>query len=155
MAKKGFTLVELIIVVAILAILAAFAVPNYFNFLKTVTITEQTEKVAAELRYIRDYAAARSIPCVLTITAPNGTTGGSYRFNKDNSGGEDIVLPSEPTVEIPFPDNVIITATPDPVVAFTDTGRPAQEITITLTPSEVALSKDIIINQVTGRVSIQ
>ena len=154
MIKKGFTLVELIIVVAILAILAAFAVPNYFNFLKTVTITEQTEKVAAELRYIRDYASARSIPCVLTITAPNGTTG-SYRFNENDSGGEDIVLPSEPTVEIPFPDNVIITATPDPVVAFTDTGRPAQEITITLTPSEVALSKDIIINQVTGRVSIQ
>ncbi len=101
MIKKGFTLVELIIVVAILAILAAFAVPNYFNFLKTVTITEQTEKVAAELRYIRDYAAARSIPCVLTITAPN-VTPGSYRFNEDNSGGEDIVLPSEPTVEIPF-----------------------------------------------------
>jgi prepilin-type N-terminal cleavage/methylation domain-containing protein len=152
-AKKGFTLVELIIVVAILAILAAFAVPNYFNFLKTVTITEQTEKVAAELRYIRDYAAARSIPCVLTITAPN-VTPGSYRFNEDNSGGEDIVLPSEPTVEIPFPDNVIVTANLDDVT-FTDTGRPAQEITITLTPSEVALAKDIIINQVTGRVSIQ
>ena len=154
MIKKGFTLVELIIVVAILAILAAFAVPNYFNFLKTVTITEQTEKVAAELRYIRDYAAARSIPCVLTITAPIGTTGGSYRFNKDNSGGEDIVLPSEPTVEIPFPDNVIVTANPDDVT-FTDTGRPAQEITITLTNNQEDLSKDIIINQVTGRVSIQ
>ena len=153
MIKKGFTLVELIIVVAILAILAAFAVPNYFNFLKTVTITEQTEKVAAELRYIRDYAAARSIPCVLTITAPN-VTPGSYRFNEDNSGGEDIVLPSEPTVEIPFPDNVIVTANLDDVT-FTDTGRPAQEIRITLTNSQEDLSKDIIINQVTGRVSIQ
>jgi len=151
--KKGFTLVELIIVVAILAILAAFAVPNYFNFLKTVTITEQTEKVAAELRYIRDYASARSIPCVLTITAPNGTTG-SYRFNEDNSGGEDIVLPSEPTVEIPFPDNVIVTANLDDVT-FTDTGRPDEEIRITLTNSQEDLSKDIIINQVTGRVSIQ
>jgi prepilin-type N-terminal cleavage/methylation domain-containing protein len=151
--KKGFTLVELIIVVAILAILAAFAVPNYFNFLKTVTITEQTEKVAAELRYIRDYAAARSIPCVLTITAPNGTTG-SYRFNENESGGEDIVLPSEPTVEIPFPDNVIVTANLDDVT-FTDTGRPDEEIRITLTNSQEDLSKDIIINQVTGRVSIQ
>ena len=153
MAKKGFTLVELIIVVAILAILAAFAVPNYFNFLKTVTITEQTEKVAAELRYIRDYASARSIPCVLTITAPN-VTPGSYRFNEDNSGGEDIVLPSEPTVEIPFPDNVIVTANLDDVT-FTDTGRPDEEIRITLTNSQEDLSKDIIINQVTGRVSIQ
>ncbi|MDP6400666.1 MAG: GspH/FimT family pseudopilin [Candidatus Marinimicrobia bacterium] len=153
MIKKGFTLVELIIVVAILAILAAFAVPNYFNFLKTVTITEQTEKVAAELRYIRDYASARSIPCVLTITAPNGTTG-SYRFNEVDSNGEDIVLPSEPTVEIPFPDNVIVTANPDDVT-FTDTGRPDEEIRITLTNSQEDLSKDIIINQVTGRVSIQ
>ena len=153
MIKKGFTLVELIIVVAILAILAAFAVPNYFNFLKTVTITEQTEKVAAELRYIRDYASARSIPCVLTITAPN-VTPGSYRFNEVDSNGEDIVLPSEPTVEIPFPDNVIVTANPDDVT-FTDTGRPDEEIRITLTNSQEDLSKDIIINQVTGRVSIQ
>ena len=89
----------------------------------------------------------------MTITAPN-VTPGSYRFNEVDSNGEDIVLPSEPTVEIPFPDNVIVTANPDDVT-FTDTGRPDEEIRITLTNSQEDLSKDIIINQVTGRVSIQ
>ena len=153
MNKKGVTLVELIVVILLLGILAAFAVPNYFDYLKRATIAGNAAKMASELRYVRDYASARDISCVLTITAPNGTTG-SYRFNEDNSNGEVIVLPSEPTVEIPFPDNVIITADFDPVT-FTDTGRPEDDVTITLTPEDEDLEKTIIINQVTGLVTVQ
>ena len=153
MNKKGVTLVELIVVILLLGILAAFAVPNYFDYLKRATIAGNAAKIASELRYVRDYASARDISCVLTITAPNGTTG-SYRFNEVDSNGEDIVLPSEPTVEIPFPDNVIVTANPDDVT-FTDTGRPEAEVTITLTPEDAEMAKTININPVTGFVTVQ
>jgi type IV pilus assembly protein PilA len=48
--KKGVTLLELIMVIAILSIVAAFAVPNYFDYLKRANIAENAAKMAAELR---------------------------------------------------------------------------------------------------------
>ena len=154
MNKKGVTLLELIVVIAIVAILAAFAVPNYFDYLKRATIAENAAKMASELRYVRDYASARSIPCVFTITSPQGGNNGSYRFNETAEAGPEIVLPSEPAHNIPFPDNVTITC-PGNTLIFTATGRPENEVAITLTPEDPDLEKTIIINQVTGLVTVQ
>ena len=155
--KKGVTLLELIVVLAIVAILAAFAVPNYFDYLKRATIAENAAKMASELRYVRDYASARSIPCVFTITSPQGGNNGSYRFNETDENGSGIVLPSEPALNIPFPDNVTITCPtcPGNSLAFTATGQPEDDVTITLTPEDEDLAKTIIINQVTGLVTVQ
>jgi len=153
--KKGVTLLELIMVIAILSIVAAFAVPNYFDYLKRANIAENAAKMAAELRYVRDYASARSIPCVLTITAPQGNNNGFYRFNE--TAGPEIVLPSEPALNIPFPDNVTITCLTCAGNSFTynDTGRPEDEVRIRLTPEDADLAKTIIINPVTGFVTVQ
>ena len=153
--KKGVTLLELIVVIAIVAILAAFAVPNYFDYLKRATISENAAKMASELRYVRDYASARSIPCVFTITSPQGNNNGFYRFNE--TAGPEIVLPSEPALNIPFPDNVSITCLTCAGNSFTynDTGRPEDEVRIRLTPEDADLAKTIIINPVTGFVTVQ
>jgi len=153
--KKGVTLLELIVVIAIVAILAAFAVPNYFDYLKRATIAENAAKMASELRYVRDYASARSISCVLTITSPQGGNNGSYRFNE--TAGPEIVLPSEPALNIPFPDNVSITCLTcaGNSLTFTATGQPEDDVAITLTPEDEDLAKTIIINQVTGLVTVQ
>ena len=157
MNKKGVTLLELIVVIAIVAILAAFAVPNYFDYLKRATISENAAKMASELRYVRDYASARSIPCVFTITSPQGGNNGSYRFNETAEAGPEIVLPSEPAHNIPFPDNVSITCLTCAGNSFTynDTGRPEDEVRIRLTPEDADLAKTIIINPVTGFVTVQ
>jgi len=152
--KKGVTLLELIVVLAIVAILAAFAVPNYFDYLKRANIAENAAKMASELRYVRDYASARDISCVLTITSPQGGNNGSYRFNETDENGSGIVLPSEPALNIPFPDNVTITC-PGNSLAFTATGQPEDDVAITLTPEDEDLAKTIIINQVTGLVTVQ
>ncbi len=154
MNKKGVTLLELIMVIAILSIVAAFAVPNYFDYLKRANIAENAAKMAAELRYVRDYASARSISCVFTITAPQGNDNGYYRFNETAEDGPEIVLPSEPAHNIPFPDNVTITC-PGNTLIFTATGRPENEVAITLTPEDPDLEKTIIINPVTGFVTVQ
>ena len=153
--KKGVTLLELIVVLAIVAILAAFAVPNYFDYLKRANIAENAAKMASELRYVRDYASARDISCVLTITAPQGNNNGFYRFNE--TAGPEIVLPSEPALNIPFPDNVSITCLTCAGNSFTynDTGRPEDEVRIRLTPEDADLAKTIIINPVTGFVTVQ
>lgn len=57
--SKGFTLIELMVVVALLAITAAIAVPNLTNLIRNNQIQAKADELSSLLQYARSEAVAK------------------------------------------------------------------------------------------------
>ena len=69
--KKGFTLIELMIVVAIVGILAAIAIPAYLDYTVKTKISEVTVAMDALAQSASEYHAARGTFPLTTYDVPD------------------------------------------------------------------------------------
>ena len=72
-AKKGFTLVELIIVIAIIAILAAILIPTMMGYVRKSRITSSDSTAASVQQAVDAAIAANSALAIPTTVAPTYT----------------------------------------------------------------------------------
>lgn len=112
--QKGFSLVELIVVIAIMVILIAMLVPNVIGYINKATVA--TEKSAAATiftaaqTYVTDYySSARTNPASVTVAdLITASLLAPETSNKTNVAGATITLVSgQPIVQsVSFPSSV-------------------------------------------------
>ncbi len=95
--RAALTLVEIVIVVLIIGVLSAIAVPKYAVTMRYVQLEAAAERVAADLRYARQYAKTKGTtqsvvftPATDTYTLPgmNDVDHPSQAFAVDLTSGE-------------------------------------------------------------------
>ena len=74
-AKAGFTLIELILVMAMLLIVLAVSAPALSNFFRGRTLDSEARRFLSLTRYGQSRAVSEGVPMVLWIDAKNGTYG--------------------------------------------------------------------------------
>jgi len=70
-SRRGFTLVELLVVIAIIAILATLAAPSFQDLLKANRVTSQSNEIVSLITLTRSEAIRRSANAEIVFTAPD------------------------------------------------------------------------------------
>ena len=84
LTQQGYTLVEILVVLAILGLIAALAMPPAAHTVETILLRTDARAVAGELRDLRREASGRAAPIVVRQSSSGGL---------NESTGEEFALP--------------------------------------------------------------
>ena len=76
--SSGFSLIELVMIVLVLGIVLAFAIPNLAGFTRTHALRGSVEAIAADLRYARERAIAQNCEVQVHYHALSANTNWHY-----------------------------------------------------------------------------
>jgi len=79
--KRGFTLMEILMTIAILAIFMVIAMPNFINVLENDSIVNMTNDVVFALKMARSEAIKRDVPVSVCATSDNTYTACGNNWN--------------------------------------------------------------------------
>lgn len=96
--QKGFTLVELLLVVSLIAVMSSFLIPGFSNYINTQNIRQAQESIKSDLRTVQNKAltgVSSSDPLVsywgLKVLSQNASTYVFFKSNTNDAGACDAV----------------------------------------------------------------
>lgn len=111
---KGFTLLELMVVLLLVALLAGVTAPATGRFLSNLTYREQTANILASLRYARLMAITKGQEVTATLQDSEGRIlylSGAVTEEKEFDLGEDFTFTLEPAEIVFYPEGQATPAT--------------------------------------------
>lgn len=137
--QSGFTLIELIVIIAIVAVFAAIAVPNFLSYMPKSRLNGAARQVMGDLMAARMKAVKENTTVTVTMVSNS-----DHEYKILTAGGEEKTI----NIQSNYRDVTIVGSFTD--ISFYSRGT-AWGATITLTNS--AGSKEITV-AITGRVKI-
>ena len=101
-STQGFTLVELIIVMTLLAIVAALSVPSLSRSMRQRTLDEEATRLLALTEYGRDEAVSQGVPMIVWIDAKSQRYGVEPKagFDSDDTRAREYDMNTDVQVEL-------------------------------------------------------
>ncbi len=160
---RGFTLIELMVTIVVVAVLLTIAVPSMREFILSSTLTSYANDVVASTHLARSEAFKRNIPVSMCVSA-NGTscTTGNWSqgwvvFLNPNRNATidagDTILQRR---QVPSGTGLSITSTGGATLHFDPTGVDVTETTVTIcqnTPTAGSQER-VVTMSATGRTSV-
>lgn len=124
--RAGFTLVELILVMAILIVVLAVAAPSLQGFFHGRHLNSEAQRLLALTRYGQSRAVSEGIPMVLWIDARQGTYGleAATGYLTEDTNALEYAVAEDLTLDVPNDNARLVTTTYNVSAAGLSTALP-------------------------------
>lgn len=119
---QGLSLIEMMVVVAIVAILAAVGIPSFNEWIQNTQIRTAAESIASGMQSARAEAIRRSTPIEFTLTGNGGAGETGWQIVERNTGA---ILQSAPAGEGSRNATLVTNPADARTVTFSSLGRVA------------------------------
>jgi type IV fimbrial biogenesis protein FimT len=147
MRARGFTLAELIVVIAVIGILAVLGLPSLVSYLQAATAKAGAEELVAALNQARQLAIALNQSMCVEVSASQ------LRYRQASCTGTIWTGPGTDTNGwIRLQNNVSVTTNQNPVFSWLGAANPGATFTVT-TPTGSRTASVVV--SASGRIQIQ
>lgn len=145
--RKAFTLVELMIVMGIIVILTAFAMPNFKPAMQEAKIDQAAQTLQSDLYYTRELARSKGQNYRLKFTALGQ---GGYEIARQNGAAFD-----PPVRQLVLPERCVLSAgSAATQVIFGPTGNPGSTTVIFTIQAGSGSTAYVKVMANTGRIEV-